>query len=166
MTISAWSIRLVVLASALTTSIAAYAGDLPNAIYTSGAADPAVTQDNLHTTVCVPGYTKTVRPPVAYTNRLKRQQLDTNYQGRGDMQSVQEDHLIPLVIGGSPSDVRNLWPQRREGDRGAGFKDRCEVAAGKALCRGRISLSEAQQGFSANWIEWCEALLTHLKASQ
>jgi hypothetical protein len=53
-----------------------------------GSTDPAVTQENLAQTVCVPGNTKTVRPPTKYTNALK---------------------LIKLrVFGYEPA---NLWPQ-------------------------------------------------------
>lgn len=38
----------------------ALAGDLPNPRMTPGAIDPSVTQENIHKTVCVKGYTKTV----------------------------------------------------------------------------------------------------------
>jgi hypothetical protein len=44
-----------------------------------------VTPDNIDKTICVPRYTNIVRPPASYTNRIKREQLDTYYKGRGDM---------------------------------------------------------------------------------
>src|SRR5664279_936918 len=46
-------------------------GNLPDSSCTPGAMDPKVTQDNIDQTICVSGYTKTVRPPVSYTNSLK-----------------------------------------------------------------------------------------------
>lgn len=138
--------------------LTAKAGGLPDSLQTPGAIDPAVTQENIGQTICVPGYTKTVRPPTPYTNRIKREQLDTYYKGQGEMRSVELDHLIPLTAGGHPSSTENLWPQTYGGEYDASYKDRCEVATGKAICQGRVGLVEAQKGFSVNWIEWCKQL--------
>lgn len=44
---------------------------LPDPKCTPGAINPAVTQDNIKNTICVPGFTRTVRPPVSYTTPLK-----------------------------------------------------------------------------------------------
>ena len=139
--------------------LAAHAGDLPDPQYTPGATNPAVTQDNIAQTICVPGYTRTVRPPAAYTNRLKRDQLNTYYKGQGDMRSVEEDHLIPLNVGGHPTAAENLWPQAYGSKYDASYKDRCEVAAGRAVCQGNIGLVDAQRNFAVNWIEWCKQLI-------
>src|SRR5947209_1950760 len=49
---------------------------LPDPLCTPGAIDPRVTQANIRTTICVSGYTATVRPPVSYTNALKARQID------------------------------------------------------------------------------------------
>lgn len=38
---------------------------LPIHSATPGAIDPIVTQENIGSTICVVGYTKTVRPPVS-----------------------------------------------------------------------------------------------------
>jgi hypothetical protein len=54
-------------------SIVGQCGDLPNAKMTPGALNLQVTQENIHETVCVKGFTKTIRPPANYTNKLKRQ---------------------------------------------------------------------------------------------
>src|SRR5579872_5329391 len=40
---------------------------LPDPTCTPGSIDPAVTQATILSTICVNGYTKTVRPPVSYT---------------------------------------------------------------------------------------------------
>src|SRR5438270_13269006 len=39
---------------------------------TPGALNPAVTQATIHQTICVSGYTKTIRPSVPEATRLKR----------------------------------------------------------------------------------------------
>ncbi len=82
-----------------------YSQFLPNPKLTPGAIDPRVTQDNIKSTVCVSGYTKTVRPVVTYTSSLKRTQLDSGYRIGTDtkMRDYEEDHLIPLEVGGNPS---------------------------------------------------------------
>ncbi|MEA2617843.1 MAG: hypothetical protein QOE72_3626 [Chloroflexota bacterium] len=42
---------------------------------TPGVTDPRVSQDNMQQTICVPGYTRGVRPPASYTDERKRQPL-------------------------------------------------------------------------------------------
>ena len=76
---------------------------LPNAQVTPGAINPAVTQSNIGQTICVLGYTKTIRPPVSYTTALKKSQLRTlpySSYGSTDTKLFEEDHLIPLELGG------------------------------------------------------------------
>jgi len=46
-------------------------GGLPDPKCTPGSINPSVTQDNIHNTICVAGYSKNVRPPVSYTAPLK-----------------------------------------------------------------------------------------------
>jgi hypothetical protein len=48
---------------------------LPDPARTPGALNPEVTQATIGTTICVRGWTQTVRPPQAYTHALKRQQI-------------------------------------------------------------------------------------------
>ena len=75
-----------------------------------GAINPKVTQQNLKTTVCVSGWSRTIRPPAFYTNRLKAKQMrELNLPGSAH--DYHEDHLVPLCAGGHPTDPRNLWPQ-------------------------------------------------------
>jgi hypothetical protein len=118
---------------------------LPNPQITPGAIDPAITSQNLQSTVCVKGYTAKVRPDKKYTNRMKRQQLrQFNYADRNP-QNYEQDHLIPLSIGGNPSDPKNLWPQPRAGAWGAEQKNDLEFVVYKMVCNGDISLADAQQ---------------------
>jgi hypothetical protein len=130
---------------------------LPNPVFTPGAIDPAVTAQNLQSTVCVKGYTTKVRPDKKFTNRMKRQQLrQFNYADRNP-KNYEQDHLIPLSIGGNPSDPKNLWPQPRSGAWGAEQKNDLEFVVYKMVCNGDISLADAQQRVARNWIEAYQA---------
>jgi len=68
------------------------------------------------------------------------------------MRDFEEDHLIPLEIGGSPHDPRNLWPEPRSAPWGAGTKDRLENHLHKMVCDHRLLLHDAQQAMSHDWI--------------
>lgn len=130
-----------------------FCADLPDPRITPGAIDPQITQDNIRSTVCVKGYTKTVRPPMNYTNSLKKKQLiQYGYQDTNP-KHYEEDHLIALSIGGSPTDERNLWPQPRDSEWGADKKDALEFVLYKMVCKGEISLAQAQHDMATNWIE-------------
>src|SRR5438552_2228471 len=70
------ALRLIVTCIAFAVPPAAMAqSSLPNPTLTPGAINPAVTQDNIDRTICVPGWTHTVRPPREYTEQLKREQI-------------------------------------------------------------------------------------------
>jgi hypothetical protein len=138
---------------ALTLSFSAWASDLPNPSLTPGAIDTEITQENIHSTVCVKGYTKTVRPPAHYTNKLKKRQM--RQYGYDDLnpKHYEEDHLIPLSIGGNPRDPRNLWPEPRKSEWNAARKDDLEFTLYRMVCRNEISLNDAQSAIASNWIE-------------
>jgi hypothetical protein len=127
---------------------------LPNVKITPGAIDPRVTQANIASTICVVGYTATVRPVVSYTNNLKRTQLDSGYRYGNDtnLQDYEEDHLIPLEVGGNPNSPLNLWPEYLYGSYGAHIKDQLEDEMHYLVCHGKISLKAAQAAFTPNWI--------------
>lgn len=129
------------------------AADLPDPQRTPGALNPTVTQQNIRQTVCVKGYTKTIRPPMYYTNQLKKEQIqEAGYQDTNP-QHYEEDHLVPLSVGGHPTDRRNLWPQPRLSQWNADRKDELEYALYQGVCHQEISLSAAQQAFATNWIQ-------------
>src|SRR5258708_23569297 len=46
-----------------------------DSICTSRVTNPKVTQANIHTTICISGYTTKIRPSTSYTNKLKKQQI-------------------------------------------------------------------------------------------
>jgi len=112
---------------------------------TPGVLNPDVTQTNIRTTICRTGWTRTVRPPVSYTNDLKRRQL-REYGLRGPPSAFQEDHLISLELGGNPTDPRNLWPEPYPR---ASAVDRIENELNHSVCSGSLTLSDAQRKESA-----------------
>lgn len=136
---------------------------LPNPALTPGSINPNVTQDNLDSTVCLRGWTATVRPPSAYTNALKLAQIvEYGYADRSPSH-YQEDHLVPLEVGGAPRDPRNLWPQPNEVRLpdgtfvGSAAKDDLEDYLHAAVCARRILLADAQRAVAGDWIATWEA---------
>jgi len=112
---------------------------------TPGVLNPDVTQATIRSTICVHGWTRTIRPPSDYTSRLKLEQMRA-YGLRGGPHDFQEDHLISLELGGHPTDPRNLWPEPYPR---AADVDRTENELNAAVCSGRMSLEAAQRKESA-----------------
>ena len=101
-----------------------------------GAVDPNVTQANLRTTICHPGYTKTVRPSASVTNRFKYEVAYPAY-GEPHSKKTELDHLVSLELGGSNDAVNlgrgttapNAWI-RGQAFAGSGTPDRDADGAG------------------------------------
>jgi hypothetical protein len=108
---------------------------------TPGALNPDVTAATIRSTICKHGWTRTVRPPVAYTSDLKRRQLRA-FGLRGPPSAYQEDHLISLELGGHPTDPRNLWPEPYPR---ASAVDKLENDLRAKVCDGSLSLADAQR---------------------
>ena len=100
----------LILTMLLALSIPAWAGDLPDPAITPGAINPDITQANIQHTICVRGYTKTIRPPAYFTNKLKKQRMTAYGYSDTNPKDYEEDHLIALEIGEAPWDEQNLWP--------------------------------------------------------
>jgi hypothetical protein len=137
---------------------------LPARSVTPGAVNRAVTQATIGTTICKAGFTAKVRPPQSYTDQLKLEQLTRGYAvgGNSNPEAYEEDHVIPLELGGSPSSVKNLWPEpwERSGAHPEGFasvgtgaqtKDRVEDSLRTRVCDHRITLAAAQRMIAVNW---------------
>ena len=117
---------------------------------TPGAIDPRVSQANIESTICVPGYTKTVRPPSSVTRKIK-QRLIIDYGLNGSLRDYELDHLIPLELGGCPDCEDNLWPERFEPSPGARDKDEVENYLHQQVCQGKMTLAQAQKAIAADW---------------
>jgi hypothetical protein len=124
---------------------------LPDPTCTPGVADPRVTQDNILTTICVSGYTTRVRPSSGYTDALKAQQIKAYGYVDTNLADYEEDHLIPLEVGGSPTDPKNLWPEPRSGAYPATKKDGVENSLHTKVCAGLMTLAAAQTAIAKNW---------------
>ncbi|MGZ4338688.1 MAG: hypothetical protein ACXVQ3_01400 [Gaiellaceae bacterium] len=138
---------VAVAASALPRCSGGPAGPVVRASWTltPGVLNPAVTQATIASTICRGGWTRTIRPPVSYTNVLKARGLH-QYGLRGPPSGFQEDHLISLELGGDPVDPRNLWPEPYPR---ASAVDAIENDLNHRVCTGALSLAEAQHRESA-----------------
>lgn len=122
-------------------------GALPDPFCTPGSINPSVTATNLKDTICLKGWTATVRPPVSYTNSLKQEQM-LAYGFTDSITAHEEDHLISLELGGHPTDPKNLWP---EPGASPNAKDAIENKLHDEVCAGQLSLSDAQQRIAMDW---------------
>lgn len=137
----------------------------PKGIYpdVAGVVNPDMTQANISQNLCNPNWsTKSIRPPVSYTNPIKvtalaryNQENSTNYQ----MADGELDHLISIENGGSPTDPNNLWFESYtttiNGKRmGAHEKDSLENEIHKEICAGTITLTEGQQELTGDWYKY------------
>jgi hypothetical protein len=122
---------------------------LPDPVCTPGVARTTNVDD-----ICHGGGTKQYRPSSSYTRSLKRQQLIAYEYADTNPADYEEDHLIPLEIGGSGSDPRNLWPEPREGKDNSLEKDKVENWLHHQICSGAVTPPEAQEGIRTNWRQY------------
>ncbi|WP_042409595.1 hypothetical protein [Streptacidiphilus carbonis] len=126
---------------------------LPDPSCTPGATNPDVTQDTIDSTICVSGWTATVRPSTSYTNALKIKQIAEYGYADTSTADYEEDHFIPLELGGAPKDPLNLWPEPHADSNGGTStqKDTVENKLKKAVCNGSATLVDAQDAIAADW---------------
>ena len=130
----------------------------PNAALTPGAFNAEVTQATINTTICVAGWTATIRPPSSFTTQLKVAQIAQYGYTDTSTAAYEEDHLIPLQIGGDPVNPQNLWPEPYtltlvDGRPvGARVKDAFETKLKKQICAGEVSLAEARARIGIDWV--------------
>jgi hypothetical protein len=129
----------------LSTSV--YSFELPNKKLTSGDVDHERTKSVL----CVPNFTagkdddgENVRHVPQKIKNIVFQEYGIPKEKRSDYVI---DHLVSLSNGGL-NNLYNLWPQPK--DEGH-LKDRLENKLHKMVCKGQISLEEAQNALSDNW---------------
>jgi hypothetical protein len=133
----------LVVAAGAAMPASAKAADLP--------INPAVTQETVGETICVRGWTKTVRPSARYTARIKIKLIRELELPEELLTDFELDHRIPLALGGAPSDPQNLelqpWDEAVE-------KDAIEACLARAVCAGKIGLDAARR---AIWTDWRHA---------
>ena len=113
---------------------------LPIPSLTPGALNPKVKQSTIKKTICKSGWTKTIRPPVSYTNSLKVKQM-VPYEETGSPSEYEEDHFIPLELGGAPKNPKNLWPEPHSQSQ---LSDPLETSLKRKVCMGLMKLAKAR----------------------
>lgn len=68
--------------------------------------------------------------------------------------AFEEDHLIPLELGGESSDRRNLWPEPHAGVYGSYAKNRVENYLHRLVCSGAMTSESAQTGIATDWRQY------------
>ena len=116
-----------------------------------GALSPAVNQANIATTICVAGWTTTVRPPTSYTQSVKRHMLAQVSAPASQASDYELDHFVPLALGCNPTSLENLWLQRWLGSWNARIKDRLERRLQVLVCEDKVSLAVARNAIRKGW---------------
>jgi len=122
-------------------------GVLPDPVCSPGERDPRVTQDNIQQTICVSGYTKTVRNVPESLKNYIYSEYGIKNRAPG---SYEIDHIISLQLGGANS-ARNLFPEAYNIPQGARIKDVVESRLKRMVCKGKMTLAEAQRIISTDW---------------
>lgn len=116
---------------------------LPDPKLTPGDTFPGTTADD----VCTPGWSREHR----HVTEGMRDKVYAEY-GRSEGPGCCEvDHLIPLELGGS-NDMKNLWPQPDDPRPGDAEKDSLEDDLHARVCKGEMSLADAQKCIASNWV--------------
>lgn len=134
---------------------------------TPGKADPAVTQRNIKSTICVSGYTKDKRKH--QTSKIKKDVLARYDIPWSDRSNYEDDHFLALTDGGcdccdkkgkaNDTDCSgNRWPQMYCDQDTAGItcfgareKDVVEANLNRRVCKGKITLHQAQNILRTDW---------------
>jgi hypothetical protein len=114
-----------------------------------------VTQATINQTICVGGYTKSIRPPANITGREKRLNAQS-YGYTGSLSDAEYDHLLSLELGGDPNSPQNLWveppsPGHKPGSGVGNPKDKIENQAKALICSGKVPLETMQKAIVSNW---------------
>ena len=149
-TVGAPKPQKTVLMSPRTKTSGCKAGVLPDRACSPGAYDANVTQADIHQTICVSGYTATVRDvPQSEKDAVYHEYGLDNHPPR----SYEIDHIVSLELGGS-NDIANLFPEKYAMAYGARIKDKLENRLGDMVCSGQITLKEARFEISSNWVTY------------
>ena len=117
---------------------------------TPGAVFPTVSKED----ICTSGYSKKVR---AVSQKTKDEVYREYNILVHDKEEYEVDHLIPLELGGS-NEIANLWPEPAEPQPGFHQKDKVENFLHNEVCKGNLSLQEAQFKISTDWYSVYQAI--------
>jgi hypothetical protein len=114
----------------------------PNPSLTPGDVLPGVTAKE----ICVPGYSSSVRD----VNQSEKDEVYRRYGIKNEPGKAEVDHFISLELGGSNA-LTNLWPEPYEPKPGAHEKDTVENYLHAQVCKGAMTLPEAQDQIRTDW---------------
>lgn len=122
----------------------------PNHKLTPGAVDPTLTKAIL----CDPAHHTAENRHVTQSEKVQACRaygIAEGCPGAG----YELDHLISIELGGS-NDITNLWPQPADTPGVIGYhtKDVVENRAHAAVCSGKLTLKQAQDGISGDWYKF------------
>ncbi len=63
------------------------------------------------------------------------------YEETGSPSDYEEDHLIPLELGGAPKNPKNLWPEPHAQSK---VSDPLETQLKRKVCSGLLTLKKAR----------------------
>lgn len=112
------------------------------------ACTPGVVLNVTAKTICRRGYSKSVRNVSAKTKNLVFKEYGVKIHSGS---TYEVDHLISLELGGS-NDIANLWPEAANPKPGFHEKDKVENYLHTQVCKGVISLNEAQKEIATDWL--------------
>jgi hypothetical protein len=127
---------------------------IPDPRCTPGAVNPQVTQADIGSTICLSGWTATVRPPESVTGPEKAGSA-LAYGYTGPFSTGEYDHLIPLELGGDPNATANLWVEPNEDPTATSThnaKDDLEGRLRDLVCAGSLTLADAQAAIATDWV--------------
>ena len=116
---------------------------LPDSACTPGAVlNVTVSQ------ICQSGYATSVRNVPTSEKDQVYKEYGISHHATGDFEV---DHLVSLELGGS-NDIANLWPEAALPKPGYHEKDKVENYLHDQVCRGAVSLPDAQHEIATNWL--------------
>ena len=105
---------------------------------------PDATKDK----ICVSGYSSSVRSVPASEKDAVYAEYGITHHATGE---YEVDHFVSLELGGS-NDISNLFPEAAEPKPGFHEKDKVENYLHDRVCKGNMTLADAQRQIATNWL--------------
>lgn len=122
----------------------------PNGALTPGEASPALTQDKICSKNFRTGSVRNV--PAGLKRQVYRAYGLSQRQCKAACaRGCEIDHLQSLELGGANT-AANLWPQLYCGEWSAVRKDQLENKLHELVCKGEMTLQDAAQCITSDWI--------------
>ena len=86
-----------------------------------------------------------------YSSDVKRILMERAGMNPVRAQNYELDYMIPLALGGHPTDRQNFALQILEGKNGAKRKDRIEAKLQCLVCSGQVTIADAQREILTDW---------------